>query len=588
MCLSPITITSRSNYFSLSSLHKIKMQVPCNQCAECLAAKQNEYYFRSYYQSIETWDKGGYCLFDTLTYDDEHVPHINDFIEDSDLKLFDWKLIGFDELWKHDEVYINLEGKWTLLDKSELSDDEDYSKAEFFVKDYDGPINFTCFNYVDVRLFLVNLRRNLGYHGFDVKNKLKYFLCSEYGVDPRYTHRPHYHVMFYVTDPSLDPITLSTYIDKCWQRGRTDGYPYKGSAYVLGKRVFYKGADDLHMQSVCHYIGKYMTKDSDFVKVVNERIALVEKWIRAKQIADVYMDENDWVPVDLFVKIFTGKEFESKIKSMKSKDLTEFNKRYLKDLRRHCSQFVRQSQGFGLYMIEKLSPEWIFEHNCVRMPDKENVWKDIPIPGYIVSKLFKEKKLDKFTGKYYYGWSDYGNKFREYHSFESLKKRKDKILETFRYENLFVRGFKENEIQSIYSAIDKYMAGRSLDDLLFYETYMKGRIYVPSENEEPDFESFYYVDQHEYCSDIMYERSLNDVLKTSESILSRDDIFTDSDDAVFLCDKYIYIDKKFDKFLMLYHKVLRRIGQAKQLAYNERKAVEGRLKASGYNVKVKY
>ena len=525
MCLSPITIRNRSKYFNLSTLHKIEMTVPCGQCAECLAAKQNEYYFRSYYQAIETWDKGGYCLFDTLTYDNEHVPHINDYIEENDFK---------------------------------------------FPED----LNFTCFDMQDVRLFLVRLRRSLSYHGFDVKNKLKYFICSEYGEDPRYTHRPHYHLMFYVTDPFLDPITLSKYIDKNWGNGMTDGEPYKGSQYVLGKRVFYRGADDLHMQNVCHYIGKYMTKDSEFTKVVNERICLLQKWIYAKQISEIYLYEpGDWLPVDLFTSIFVGDMFVAKMKKMKSKDLTEANKKYLKDLKRHCSQFIRQSQGFGLYMIDKVGKDWIFEHNCVRMPDQKNIWKEIPIPGYIMTKLFKEKKIDN-NGEVYYGWSDYGLKFRDYHSYESEKQVKNNWLEMFEWSNLLSRGFTEDEIYDIYGSIDECMSGRSIDDLVFYQKYMKGRLYVPSEmGEEPDFESFYNVDQRS-CYD--------------GSEISREALFELNDDNVYLYDNYIYKDEKFDNMIALYNKVKRRIAKDKQRSYEIKKAMEARYRKNGYKVPVRY
>ena len=491
MCLSPIQIKNRSKYFNLSSLHKIDLTVPCGKCAECLAAKQNEYYFRSYYQSLETWDKGGYCLFDTLTYDNDHVPHINDFLSD-DLK-------------------------------------------------FESENNFTCFNMEDVRLFFVRLRRSLSYHGFDVKNKLKYFLCSEYGEDPRYTHRPHYHVMFYVTDYQIDPITLSRYIDKCWGNGMTDGEPYKGSSYVLKKRVFYKGADDLHMQNVCHYIGKYMVKDSEFTKVVNKRI---------KQVEDKIMRSNRHHIIDDDVK----------------------RKKYLKDIKRHCSQFIRQSQGFGLYMIEKLGKDWIFEHNCVRMPDQQNIWKEIPIPGYIVSKLFKEKKIDS-NGEEYFGWSDYGIEFRMKHNAEQDLKLKRKILEVFDYSNLKNRGFSEDEIMGIYDVLDKNMAGRSLDDLIFYQKYMKGRIYFHQDDIEPDFESFYYVDQ----------RSMLD-----DKSISRDDLFSYNDVSIYLIDNYVYVDKCFDNVLALYTRVSRRIAKDKQKIYDFKLDMEKRLKKEGFKFKVKY
>ena len=336
MCLNPKVIRNRSKYFNRATLHKVYFDVPCGQCAECLAAKRNEYYFRSYYQALDCWNHGGYCLFDTLTYNNENVPHINDFITDSDLR---------------------------------------FAESD----------NFTCFNYLDVRYFFVRLRRYLFSHGFDPKDKLKYFLCSEYGEDPRYTHRPHYHVMFYVYDSALDPIFLSKAIDKCWQKGITDGEPYQGSSYVLRKRVFWRGSDELHMRSVCNYIGKYMTKDSEFSDTVTKRVEFLLRRVIFKQNELLYTKnfwKEDHFPNDLFdMKAydvhFDFDKFESAIKSHAVNTLTDKNKLYIRDLCRHVNQFIRQSQGFGAYMIEALGKDWIFQNNCVQMPDQEQVVKHI-------------------------------------------------------------------------------------------------------------------------------------------------------------------------------------------------------------------
>lgn len=481
MCLDPIKIRNRSKYVNRQTLHKLEFDVPCGQCAECKAVKQNEYYFRSYYQAIECYDKGGYCLFDTLTYDNEHVPHINDVLME----------YGVDFQFDEDE-------------------------------------NFTCFRPEDVRLFFVRLRRHLSYRGYDVKDRLRYFLCSEYGEDPRYTHRPHYHVMFYVMDKQLDPITLSHAIHETWQNGMTDGVDDKGAGYVIGKRVFYAKRDDLHMQSVCHYIGKYMTKDSEFTKTVKQRLNRVKQVLKLRHYKG-YNDLQDGLSQSKMI-------------------FSEEDKKLLKDIKRHCSQFIRQSQHFGEYMIDVIGKDWIFEHNKVRMPDQEQVWKEIPIPQYIVCKMFKEKKVDS-KGNVYYGWSDYGLKFREYHSFESEKSVVDK------FKSVMQRGYLEQyysreQVDKIFKKYDSLMEGRSVEDLFFYQKYVQGRLWIG--DVEPDFESYYFADQHELIDE--------DSLTNGELL-----VMLNND----LIDDYIYHDVNFDKVLNMYARIKKRIGSFKQAYYDE-------------------
>lgn len=43
-----------------------------------------------------------------------------------------------------------------------------------------------------LKRFRINLQRKFNYH-----EKVRYFLCAEYGSDIRFSHRPHYHVIFF-------------------------------------------------------------------------------------------------------------------------------------------------------------------------------------------------------------------------------------------------------------------------------------------------------------------------------------------------------------------------------------------------------
>ena len=100
-------------------------------------------------------------------------------------------------------------------------------------------LNLPCFSYQHVRDFMVDLRQTLKRAGFNPKDNLRYFLTSEYGHQ---THRPHYHVLFYVTDASLSPEALSVAVAKCWKHGRTDGVPYRGRGYVMLHNTFDSGS----------------------------------------------------------------------------------------------------------------------------------------------------------------------------------------------------------------------------------------------------------------------------------------------------------------------------------------------------------
>ena len=223
MCLNPIKLTNPSKTISMSGGQLFQMEVPCGKCAECLERRKNDWYFRTYYEAKSTFDNGGYVYFDTLTYASEHLPHINDY----------------------------------------LKEEYQFPESE----------NVSCFNLEHYRLFFVRLRRYLTYHGFDVAHNLKYFLTSEYGDDDRYTHRPHYHVLFFVTDPSLEPLDLSRAVNACWQMGRTDGIDWHPYSYVKEHIFGYKyNCDRVHMQMVCNYVSKYVAKDSVFSSTIQGKL----------------------------------------------------------------------------------------------------------------------------------------------------------------------------------------------------------------------------------------------------------------------------------------------------------------------------
>lgn len=308
MCLRPIKIRNKSLTIGQSDWTQYELTVPCMQCAECKQLMRDQWYLRAYWQAKYTFDNNGWVLFDTLTYDDAHLPHLSDTLPQLRNSILD----------------------------------------------------FPCFSHEHTRRFWVDVRQALDRAGY--RTDFSYFLCSEYGTDPTRTNRPHYHILVYNVDPALDPETMSNIIAKCWKYGRTDGVPYKGSSYVVNRNVFGPRYDtDIpHMQAVCGYVMKYITKDSDFESRIKYRLnTVMDRLVSEKYPNDVI----DWQHDACF------KEEYRKVKRL-------------------VSQFHRQSQHFGEYALSNYDIEEILTSGVMDIPDCDSVVKHIPLPQYYSRKLF--------------------------------------------------------------------------------------------------------------------------------------------------------------------------------------------------------
>lgn len=212
MCLRPITIYNPTKYISLCHGDAFQLTVPCGHCAECQSRKSDEWYFRSFYHMKSCLESGGSILFDTLTYDDSHLPMMS-------------SVLGLD-----------------------------------LVHDY------PCFRRSDIRSFFVRLRRYCTYHS--ICSRFTYFLSSEYG---ELRHRPHYHVLFYLPK-GVNHLDFARAVYLCWNKGRTDVWSNimdNGVGY-LNQRVF----NDIsaHGMRLANYVSKYVQKYSAFDKVISARI----------------------------------------------------------------------------------------------------------------------------------------------------------------------------------------------------------------------------------------------------------------------------------------------------------------------------
>lgn len=213
MCLNPRTIINPSKFIPCGVRHQFLITVPCGQCVECNNLRKLEYQYRIYYEMMDTFDNGGYVMFDTLTYRDDKLPMMS-------------------------QVFPQLAGD-----------------------------DFCCFSMRDIQLFFKRLRKMLSSDGFDIKGKLRYFVSCEYGTRSDCTHRSHYHLLLFVT-AKIPPLILSRAVFDSWQNGRTDGYGTSGisSTYVLEHNVLRK-----HSLKLDNYVSKYVNKDSEFQSELDKR-----------------------------------------------------------------------------------------------------------------------------------------------------------------------------------------------------------------------------------------------------------------------------------------------------------------------------
>ena len=294
MCKNPIRIKNNSKYISQGYGQPYYIWINCGHCNECLRAKQQEWNLRTFYEFINTIENHGTIYFDTLTYDDEHLPRIYKYVD---------------------------------TDK-----------------------NFPCFDYRDIREFIEKLR-----HQFyrKIETNIKYFITSEYG-DIR--KRPHYHILLFI-NCEIDPIELSKNVAKAWNKGRTDGKPYKSTNYVMTHNIITK----INLDAI-RYVAKYVTKSCSFMATINKR----------------------WDDLENYYKLM-GKD-----------------KLYIKKMKRRyysaTTPFHRQSQGYGIKAMEFFKIEDLIQGEPIfYKDDTQKININITLPTYYKRKLFQKQII--YNGK---------------------------------------------------------------------------------------------------------------------------------------------------------------------------------------------
>ncbi len=218
MCLSPVQIINPTKYISLKYRDRFLLSVPCGKCAECQQNLSNQWFQRAWQECKDLKGKG-FLYFDTLTYADNTLPHMDDILD----------------ILPHEP----------------------------------------CFRPIDIRRFIESLR-------IDFKRKYKsdfrYFISSEYG---ELKGRPHYHVLFWVYS-SIGPLEFSSLVSSKWHFGITDGLPYKYPAYVLSHNCIDGDAVTANYLRACRYVTKYVQKSCKYDNDIDDRINLCVRLVGDK------------------------------------------------------------------------------------------------------------------------------------------------------------------------------------------------------------------------------------------------------------------------------------------------------------------
>lgn len=244
MCLQKRKIYTNAHRLYRDRMQPYELWIQCGQCTECRKAIANEWRARTYYEYLDTIEKGGFALWDRLSYSNENLPH--------------------------------LAALERMVPKN---------------------LDFTCFNRNDIKKFMKRLRANLKYKGINPKKTIRYLIAAEYGQEEgRYmadkgymregTLRPHYHIILYCTNKNITPAELSMEIKKAWELGTTNGIE-DNPTYFSEKGVIKTKADAI---TISDYIGKYCLKNQDYDKVARYKIQeIVRHYIAAEK--GIYYDD---------------------------------------------------------------------------------------------------------------------------------------------------------------------------------------------------------------------------------------------------------------------------------------------------------
>lgn len=326
MTCSHLISTYTNSKYLYRGVSRFRSSFTCGKCAGCISKHRTDWRVRSYYESLDCLRNYGFILFDTLTYSDAHIKRYSDLNQELDIP---------------------------------------------------NMLNYTAFCRADVQKFFKRLRINLKRDGYEYEpEELRYILTSEYGSDEKkrgfqLTHRPHYHVLFFVRF-NIEPVDFSRYVSKAWYCGKTDGVRPVDDCVECPVRSFCRG--------VCLY------QSDDYVN--NERVISTNS---QRNLIKCVNYVTKYVSKDLFL---TSK-LQERVDNLFSVVMPDYftNIESYRIYRKFCSQvlpFHLQSRFFGLTLLDDVDArQRAIDYNSVILPTGEkDVVKEVALPRYYQVHLY--------------------------------------------------------------------------------------------------------------------------------------------------------------------------------------------------------
>lgn len=179
-------------YRNLRPVVTNKLILPCGRCEECLASRKSDLYIRAFFETVRCLSNGGFCFFETLTYNDYHLPT---------------KKFKVNKYWQKPKEKLRLYLR------------ENSSEVELPYPNYDHIRSFwhRLRKIVFSQLCKQNLCTQRSERGRElsklVSSNLKYICCTQFGEKE---HRPHFHFALWVNLP-ISNWQLKCAINKAWR-----------------------------------------------------------------------------------------------------------------------------------------------------------------------------------------------------------------------------------------------------------------------------------------------------------------------------------------------------------------------------------
>lgn len=508
-CSHPIVSYTNAKYL-YRGVNRWRNMFSCGKCEACNRKNRAEWRLRTYYEAQRCLHEKGFVLFDTLTYCDDAIKKYSDVFPEMDI-----------------------------------------------------PFSFDYFSFSrdDVQKFFKRLRTNLKRHGYDVDKNMKYILSSEYGSSEqtdgfKNTHRPHYHLLFFVNF-DIEPIDFSRIVSRSWICGKTDGVRpsddcsqcpvkkfckgrciYQSPQYVMQERLIKVDSTQNCMKCV-NYVTKYISKDLYNYEKLSQRVD------------------------DLFYSIMPG-----------------FNDDYeqLKLYRRFCRQvlpFHLQSQNFGLYALNVCDKQLLENYNKITFPSGEiGIYTTIPLPRYLERKLYYN--FVKIDGRVHWYLKNDGINAK----LRFLQNRINAFIADYRMFDNRISDDRLSDL-ALYACVYRGTLARYSDLLLPYKDYYRRLLMDNSECEPLFMNNNTEKDKFglgKFLSSSYYVTPDGEIIYKGKQLHKE---FNPPDGMVVVNDRFCDFWQGFDKRLELYYRWQRMVGNSNDLVSRHDAQIEDVYKQLG-------